>query len=95
MIGKHVYEPIGVCPLCHMNVVNKGKLYACEREQDCGFKIWKKQYGRVIELEHVQSLLETHTTPLLKFYSKRKGMEYYGFLIWDENEQRIKMKYPK
>jgi DNA topoisomerase-3 len=84
-------KPIGVCPICDQNVVDKGALYACEKEPECEFKFWKKQYGRVIELEHVQSFLEKGTTPLLEFFSKKKNKAYHACIVWDKNKKEVKM----
>lgn len=95
MVMQQQAEPIGVCPVCSGYVYDKGPLYGCENESVCDFKLWKRQFGREIELEHAQSLLQNLTTPLLEFYSKRTNKTYAAYIVWNQDKHKTELSFPK
>jgi DNA topoisomerase-3 len=69
-------ESLGKCCLCGSEVVFKGKLYACENNEECKFVIWKQQFQKELKHDHVRQLLTQGRTETIKGLKKKDGTPF-------------------
>lgn len=60
-------EPVGKCPKCRADVVERAKSYSCT---GCDFVLWKEFLGRQINFKQAQMLLEGNTVQMKGLKSK-------------------------
>ncbi len=86
-------KKIGICPLCG-NAVNdiehpKLSAYKCENK-DCGFILWKKQYGGKLSAANAALLLKHGVTKPIKLTSK-EGKPYTAKLEFAPDKKSLKL----
>ncbi|MGM9999284.1 MAG: DNA topoisomerase 3, partial [Candidatus Bruticola sp.] len=74
-------KPLGQCPICHRQVYEKMRFYACEANQGkegegCSFIVWKDKNGRYIDTRTMKELLEHGETEYLEGF-KGSGRQTY------------------
>lgn len=79
-IGVESAEPVGACPLCGAQVIERPSSYACERhgrkKTDCTFSIPKTILRRPISRAEVLQLMEHRETVLLDGFVSRRGFKF-------------------
>lgn len=83
-------EPVGVCPCCGANVVDKAKGFFCEK-RECKFVLWKDNrffdsLGKKINKSVAQSLLKDGKVKLKKCRSVKTGKTYDTTVIMSVDE---------
>lgn len=85
------------CPICNKKILKRDGLYKCtdyvNPEQGCQFRIGKI-FGKSIPEKQIEKLLKDGTTDLIKGFKKDES-KFDAFLIWSENEKRVKFKFPE
>ncbi|WP_378937062.1 type IA DNA topoisomerase [Metabacillus herbersteinensis] len=87
---------MGPCKICDGKVVDRGTFYGCSNyhTNKCEFSIQKRLSGKELSSANIGALLERGTTSLIKgFKKKNKEGTFDAFLVWDENEKRIKFNF--
>jgi DNA topoisomerase-3 len=78
-------ETIGICPLCGSNVVDRKKLYSCEKG-GCGFAVWKTIAGKQLTASQAKKLLSKGKTDLIKGFTNKAGKPFEAYLkLKDDN----------
>ena len=75
-----VYEPLGKCPCCGSDVVEKSKGFFCENK-DCKFALWKDNrffdsLSKKLTKQVAVQLLQKGKAPLKKCRSVKTGKTY-------------------
>lgn len=82
---------VGTCPLCGsaVNDIEHPKLsaYKCENK-DCGFILWKKQYGGKLSAANATLLLKKGVTKPIKLKSK-EGKPYTARLKFSPDKRKL------
>lgn len=83
-------EPVGVCPCCGANVVDKAKGFFCEK-RECKFVLWKDNrffdsLGKKMNKSVAQSLLKDGKVKLKKCRSVKTGKTYDTTVIMSVDE---------
>lgn len=85
------------CPICRKNILKQGNFYKCEdyidREHGCSFWLGKVK-GKSIPEKQVEKLLTVGQTDLIKGF-KTDDSKFDAFLLWDNNEKRVRFRYPE
>ena len=69
--------PIGACPLCGADVVDRPKSYSCSGwKQGCKFVIWKRMAGKRISAATAKKLLRDGQTSHLKGFKSKAGKPF-------------------
>lgn len=84
------YEPIGKCPCCGGNVVEKSKGYFCENK-DCKFALWKENrffdsLSKKLTKQIASDLLKNGRAKLKKCRSVKTGKTYDTTIVLSTNE---------
>ena len=74
-------EPLGICPSCGASVLEKFKVYGCEK---CDFVIYKKILNKKISRPMCSKLLKSRRTALIKGFLSKKGKKFNAVLILDD-----------
>ena len=86
------------CPICGRSMYRKDWGYGCtgfsEEDNKCGFRIFRKQYGKELTEEQMELLVTNGKTRKMQFTSK-KGTKYSAVLYIDKEEKAVKMEFPK
>ena len=79
-------KPIGPCPSCGKDVIERGKAFGCSawRETGCAFKVWKVMSGKKLSAAQVKTLLKNGHTNLIKGFKTRSGNRFQAALKLDE-----------
>ena len=79
-------KPIGPCPSCGKDVIERGKAFGCSawRETGCAFKVWKVMSGKKLSAAQVKTLLKSGHTNLIKGFKTRSGNRFQAALKLDE-----------
>ncbi|WP_052947807.1 DNA translocase FtsK [Aneurinibacillus tyrosinisolvens] len=97
-VGQEVAEdkkPLGLCPSCNNEVVDKKKLYGCSGYPSCNFWISKSLLGVQITEDDVRLLLSEGQTKLKQgFKSKDKDSTFDAVLQMEENG-KLTWRFPK
>jgi len=84
-IGVESTEPLGVCPLCGGNVVERPASYACEhhgrKKTDCKFSIPKVILKRPLSREEASQLIREKRTDMLDGFVSRRGFKFSARLL--------------
>lgn len=96
------YTVIGTCPLCGMDVIDKGpkkKSYVCSsnqwtRDEDgepklvsgCGFIMSKRCFGKKLSLAQVRTILSGGSTDIISGLVGKSGKEFAGSLYIDDKK---------
>lgn len=88
---KPSFEPIGKCPACGSEIVEKPKGYFCSN-RDCRFVLWKENryfdsIGKKMTRQIAESLLRTGKAALKKCRSKKSGQTYDAVLNLTVNDR--------
>ncbi|TDQ42832.1 type IA DNA topoisomerase [Aureibacillus halotolerans] len=80
-------EPLGSCPTCGGNVVDKGKLYGCDQfsTTKCPFTLSKTILGKSITAAAVKKLLTNGKSSLIKGFKGKSSFDAY--LVWKDREK--------
>lgn len=83
-------EPIGICPCCGKNVVEKQKAFFCEN-RECKFALWKENrffeaIGKKMNKSVAQSLLKDKKVKLKKCKSAKTGKTYDATVVMSVDE---------
>ena len=83
-------EPIGICPCCGKNVVEKEKAFFCEN-RECKFALWKENrffeaIGKKMNKSVAQSLLKDKKVKLKKCKSAKTGKTYDTTVVMSVDE---------
>lgn len=78
-------EPIGICPCCGKNVVEKQKAFFCEN-RECKFALWKENrffdaIGKKMNKSVAQSLLKDKKVKLKECKSAKTGKTYDATVV--------------
>lgn len=92
----HQEEALGKCPNCDSGSLKSQKFtWNCE----CGFKLYKEQFGRALSTDELRQLVETGKTDVLQdFVSKEKGTKYAASLHLkrdDSGSLKIALVFPE
>lgn len=93
-----VGQVIGVCPFCGANVVDRGKLYACENrvagnQDTCQFRIPKELGGHEITQDDIEKLLAGKETEQHHFTHPKTKRSWDAALVPDR-EKGINFSFP-
>jgi len=84
-IGVESTEPLGVCPLCGGNVVERPASYACEhhgrKKTDCKFSIPKVILKRPLSREEASQLIREKRTDMLDGFVSKRGFKFSARLL--------------
>ena len=78
-----------VCPCCAGSLNDKGKLYECE----CGFKLWKTQFGKTLPENQIAKLIQSGKTDLIQGFVGKKG-EFAAYLVVDKDNRKVGLEFP-
>ncbi len=86
--------PLGACPLCGGDVIEREKSYSCAnwKENHCEFAIWKEQAGHALKRAEAESLLRGNVIGPLAMKS-RKGKRFRAKLRIDREEGRVAFEF--
>lgn len=92
----HEEEVLGKCPNCDSGSLKSQKFtWNCE----CGFKLYKEQFGRALSTNELRQLIETGKTDVLQgFVSQAKGTKYAASLYLkrdDSGSLKIALVFPE
>ncbi|MDK4563536.1 topoisomerase C-terminal repeat-containing protein [Kingella kingae] len=73
------------CPCCSGSLHDKGGLYECE----CGFKLWKTQFGKRLTENQLKSLIEKGESGLIKGLNRKDGSTFDAALCVDKVNKKI------
>ena len=78
-------RPIGPCPWCGKDVVDRGKAFGCSawRETGCGFKVWKAKSGKKLSVAEVKTLLKNGRTGVIQGFRSKAGKRFQAALKLD------------
>jgi DNA topoisomerase-3 len=76
-IAAPAREPVGRCPKCGQDVVEKLKFFACG---GCDFKIWKKIAGKSVGTKLAAVLLRVGHTHILQGFRSKAGKRFQAAL---------------
>ena len=82
--------PLGACPLCGGDVIEREKSYSCAnwRENRCEFVIWKDQSGHALKRTEAEALvLGSEIGPFAM--KSRQGKRFRAKLRLDNDEGRV------
>ncbi len=87
-------EPLGVCPLCGGDVIEREKAFSCAtwRESHCAFVLWKDQSGHRLARDEATRLLAGETVGPLAMRS-RQGKRFRAKLRLDHDEGRVQYEF--
>ncbi len=84
-IGVESTEPLGVCPLCGGNVVERPASYVCEhhgrKKTDCKFSIPKVILKRPLSRKEACQLIREKRTEMLDGFVSRRGFKFSARLL--------------
>lgn len=84
-IGIESAEPLGVCPICGGNVLERPASYVCEhhgrKKTDCKFSIPKMILRRSISREEALQLMTDKRTDMLDGFVSRRGFKFSARLL--------------
>jgi hypothetical protein len=87
---------LGICPQCKKGAVRKTARGAgCNRWKEaepCNFSIWKEQRGKELTDEHMQELLESGRTKVIKGFKKKDGSGTYDARLVLTEEFKIQFE---
>ena len=78
-------KPVGPCPSCGKDVVDRGKAFGCSawRETGCGFRVWKVKSGKRLTAGQVKALLNKGRTDRIKGFKSKAGKPFEAVLKLD------------
>ncbi|MGB9666089.1 MAG: DNA topoisomerase 3 [Candidatus Cryosericum sp.] len=84
-IGIESTEPLGVCPICGGNVLERPSSYVCEhhgrKKTDCKFSIPKTILRRPISREEAKQLMTEKRTEMLDGFVSKRGFKFSARLL--------------
>ncbi len=82
--------PMGKCPLCGGDVIERERSYSCANWKDnhCEFAIWKDQAGHALKRDEAESLLRGSAIGPLSLKSRR-GKRFRARLRLDKDEGKV------
>ncbi|MDH3209033.1 MAG: DNA topoisomerase III [Burkholderiaceae bacterium] len=91
-------QSLGACPKCKAPVYEHGGSYVCERSVGavvtCDFKSGKIILQQPIAREEIGKLLADGKTSLLEnFVSNKTRRKFKAFLVWDQQEGKVKFEF--
>ena len=91
-------EPIGKCPACGGDVVDKPKSYGCanwrEENGGCKFVIWKDTAGHTVTLDEAKALLAGHEVGPVECRSRKTGKAFQATLYLDPQDgHRVALRF--
>ncbi|MGN7299463.1 DNA topoisomerase [Ferdinandcohnia sp. SAFN-114] len=94
--AQQTSETVGDCFLCGEPVLDKGNFYGCTgyNKTNCSFTLSKRYFNKEIKIADIKCLLEKGHTALIKGFPKKNKEGFYdAYLVWDTNEQRVKLSF--
>ncbi|AOM83014.1 type IA DNA topoisomerase [Salisediminibacterium beveridgei] len=87
---KRRKAPVGKCPICDEQVIDKGTFYGCSTYQTsgCSFTLSKTILTKKLSLSTVQKMLKDGESPLIEGF-KSKGKTFSASLRWNQTENRF------
>lgn len=87
-------EPLGACPLCGGDVIEREKAYVCSnwRENQCKFTLWKDQSGHRLTRDEGAQLLAGETPGPFAMRS-RQGKRFRAKLQLDREDGRVRYEF--
>lgn len=87
---KRSKEPLGPCPICGAQVMDKGKFYGCEayRSNKCSFTLSKRIMKKTLPKTAVKNMLKSKESPVMSGFQS-KGKSFAASMIWSESEKRF------
>lgn len=87
-------EPLGKCPSCSSDVVEREKGYSCSawRETQCSFTVWKETAGHHVTREEATRLLSGETLGPFALKS-RQGKRFRAKLHLDAEEGKVQFEF--
>ena len=83
-------EPLGICPKCGGNIVEKREYYGCSNYPDCDFRISKTILGRNMKRNEIQEILKNKkSSKLTGFWSKKKKPFSATLVIEDDGKLKF------
>ena len=84
-------RPIGRCPSCGKEVVDRGKAFGCSawRETGCGFRVWKVMRGKRLSATQVRTLLKEGRTGTIKGFRSKAGRTFEAVLKLDAEKGAV------
>ena len=79
-------KPVGTCPLCGKDVVERSKAFGCSawRDTGCGFAVWKVIAGKKLTAAQVKTLLAKGRTAVIKGFKSKVGKPFEAALELDD-----------
>lgn len=92
-------DVIGACPICHQPIMENSKSYYCSGwKQGCKTTIWKNALSyrgvETITKKEAKELLKGKSIRM-KFCSKKTEKDYYGYVYFDPDTQKIEVELAK
>ena len=85
------------CPICGKKIVKRDNFYKCESyidaENGCQFRVGKI-LGKSIPEKQIEKLVTVKKTDLIKGFKKEDGNKFDAFLIWSDEEKRVRFEFP-
>jgi DNA topoisomerase III len=92
--NKTVAEKQGVigakCPRCGANVMDRGELFACEKDD---FKLWKKLAGHRLTKEQAERLINTGRHPKISGFISAKGSAFSAAIKLSDDFSRVEFEF--
>ncbi len=88
-------KPLGLCPSCNKEVIDKKKLYGCVGYPDCNFWITKSLLGVEITEGDVRLLLTEGQTKLKKGFKSKEKQTTFDAVLQMEPNGKLTWRYPK
>lgn len=79
------------CPNCDSVIVDDGRVLKCS--DDCGFKLWKTQYGKALSDEEIENFFTRNDTGLVKGLISKKGKKFDAHIILNDDMTGSKLKF--
>lgn len=87
--AKATNKPVGVCPRCKEQVLDRGKFYGCAGYQktNCGFTLPKTILGAKVSMTEAKKILEGNKTKPLEM--KKNGRSFLAMLYLENGELKF------
>jgi DNA topoisomerase-3 len=85
-IAAPAREPVGRCPRCGRDVVEKLKFFACSA---CDFKLWKRIAGKAVSAKLAAVLLRVGKTQILPGFRSKAGKRFSAALRLTDGEVKL------
>ncbi|MFD2117801.1 DNA topoisomerase III [Paenibacillus yanchengensis] len=81
-------SPLGPCPKCAAQVVDKGNFYSCSAKPACDFSFSKKVLGKKISETQIKKFLDKGKTNMIKGFKKGEK-SFDAVLVWKKEEGKV------